>query len=63
MYLEIKIPLDTDGQIDPEYHKEFETHLQQILTNVHKLLYVNDPRICSVARYRFLTPIVTLRDE
>lgn len=63
MYLEIKIPLDTDGRIDPEYHAEFETHLQLMMQQVHTLLYVNEPRICNVARYRFLTPIVTLRDE
>ncbi|PPD54346.1 MAG: hypothetical protein CTY12_03375 [Methylotenera sp.] len=63
MYIEVKIPLDTDGRISVEDQKEFEEHLQQMLSNVHKLLYVNEPRICSVARYRFLTPIVTLRDE
>lgn len=63
MYIEVKIPLDIDGQIDPTDHKEFEEHLQLMLQNVHQLLYAGEPRICNVARYRFLTPVVTLKDE
>lgn len=63
MYLNIKVPIEVDNELSSDDLILFEEHLHKLFLHMHNLLYINEARICNVARYRFLSPTITIKQD